>query len=98
MAAPAGQAVPVFLPGFKRDARADLAVAPAGGSPTGAWQLWRAWLRHPALGTSTPSEADAWVTPDRHLLALAFDVHARQGAARGVVRALGCQGRPSPPD
>ncbi len=94
---PAGQAVPVFLPGFKRDARADLAVAPSVRSPTGAWQLWRARLRHPALGTSIPSEADAWVSPDRHLLALAFDVHARQGAARGVVRAVGCQGRPFAP-
>ena len=94
---PAGEAVPVFLPGFKRDARADLAVAPSVAPPTGAWQLWRAWLRHPALDASTPSEADAWVTPDRHLLALAFNVHARQGDARGTVRALGCQGRPFVP-
>ena len=94
---PGGQVVPVFLPGFKRDARADLAVAPAAAPPTGAWQFSRVRLHHPALGAGAPSEADAWISPDRHLLALAFDVHARQGAARGVVRALGCQGVPFTP-
>jgi hypothetical protein len=90
---PGGQAVPVFLPGFKRDARVDLAVTPAGPL-SGAWQLWRVPLRHPALGAGAPSEAEAWVSPDRHLLQLAFDLHARQGVARGVVRAAGCQGVP----
>ena len=93
---PGGQAVPVFLPGFKRDARVDLAMTPAG-PPTGAWQLWRVPLRHPALSAGGPSEADAWVSPDRHVLQLAFDLHARQGAARGVVRLTGCQGAPFTP-
>ena len=91
-----GQTAPVFLPGFKRDALADLAVTPSG-APNAAWQLWRVALRHPALGAGNPSEAEAWVSTDRHLLQLAFDVHARQGVARGTVRALGCQGVPSVP-
>ena len=85
------EVVPVFLPGFKRDARADLAVAPAGAAGD-AVRLWRVALHHPALSAGTPSEAEAWVSPDQHLLQLAFTVHARQGAARGAIRSLGCQG------
>jgi hypothetical protein len=78
----------------KRDARADLAVAPA--SSTGnAVQLWRTSLRHPALTGGTPSEAEAWVSPDRRLLQLTFTIHARQGAANGTVHALGCEGTAS---
>ena len=92
----APEVVPVFLPGFKRDARADLAVTPAGATGN-AVQLWRASLRHSALSAGSPSEADAWISPDRHLLQLAFAVHARQGAARGAIRALGCQGTASAP-
>ena len=88
---PGSGVVPVFLPGFKRDARADLAVAPAGSAGS-AVQLWRASLRHPALSAGTPSEADIWVSPDRHLLQLAFAAHAQQGAARGAILARGCQG------
>ena len=53
--------------------------------------------RHPALRAGVPSEADAWISPDRHLLQLAFDVHTRQGAAKGAVRSLGCQGTAAPP-
>ena len=93
----APEAVPVFLPGFKRDARADLAVAPAG-SAGNAVQLWRASLRHPALSTGRPSEADVWVSPDRHLLQLAFAAHAQQGAAQGAILALGCQGSAPAPN
>jgi hypothetical protein len=92
-----GQVVPVCLPGFKRDARVDLAVAPVAAPPTGVWQLWRAPLGHPALSADARSEADAWVSADRRLLALAFDLHARHGATRRGPRNSGARARRSPP-
>ena len=82
--------MPVFLPGFKRDARADLVAAVA--APGEGGRTWRAALRHPGLSGAAPSTAQAWVSPDGYLLQLAFDVSARQGAARGVLRSQGCQG------
>jgi len=86
-----GQAVPVFLPGFKRDARADV---PVGAAMAGeGWQRWPVALRHPGLGAA-PSTAAAWVSNDGRLLQLAFDVQGRPGAARGLIRAQGCQGFP----
>ena len=88
--APGGGAVPVVLPGFKQHARADLAVAAA--VPGEGWRRWQAPLRHPALSAGPASTADAWVSADGHLLQLAFDVHAPQGSAQGVIRAQGCEG------
>ncbi len=94
---PRNSALPIFLPGFKRDARVDLAVTPAAVAPNGAWRMWRTPLRYPALEDGL-SEAQAWVSPDGHLLQLAFDLHARQGHGQGVVRAVGCEGTlPSAP-
>ncbi len=79
--------VPVFLPGFRRDASLTLDPAPAD-SP----RLWRVPLRHPALDPDNPSEADASVSPDHRLLALSFTLHAPHGSAHGTIHATGCSG------
>ena len=80
----------MFLPGFKRDARAEAAVTAA--APGEGWRSWQATLRHPGLNGAPPSTVQAWVSPDGYLLQLAFDVSVRQGSARGLIRAQGCQG------
>lgn len=100
---PAGQAggvpgafpLPVFLPGFKRDARADLAALP--GAAEGGGRVWHVPLRHPALQGGTESAAEALVGPDRRVLRIALDVHARQGSGSAALRLVGCAGLPPPP-
>ena len=82
--------VPVFLPGFKRDASLTLDPAPAPSSE--APGLWRVPLRHPALDAAGPSEADASVSADHRLLGLSFVLHAAQGSAHGTIHAAGCSG------
>ncbi len=92
---PGGETVPAFLPGFKRNARLDIpfgAVTPGDG-----WRSWQAPVRHASLSAAPASTAEAWVSPDGHLLQLAFDVHARQGSAQGTIRQQGCEGTPVPP-
>ncbi len=83
----AGGAVPVFMPGWKRDARLDALVTPAGVG------RWRMALRHPALDGGAPSWAEAVVSADHRLLRLSFDVHAAAGDGQGWVDQSGCQGR-----
>ena len=82
----AGGTVPVFMPGWKRDARLDAQVAPAGPG------RWRMALRHPGLGAA-PSLAEAVVSPDHQLLRLSFDVHAAAGSGQGWVDRTECQTR-----
>jgi hypothetical protein len=86
----AGGTVPVFMPGWKRDARLDAQVAPA--APQVAPTRWRMALRHPALGDA-PSSAEAVVSADHQLLRLSFDVHASAGSGQGWVDRTECQGR-----
>ena len=81
---PGGAEVPVFLPGWKRDARVDEPVAPTAPG------VWRMALRHPALGTRRPSWTDAQVSADHRLLRLTFDVTAASGHAVGWVALEGC--------
>jgi hypothetical protein len=81
---PGNEAVPVFLPGWKRDARADEPVAAV--SPG----RWRMTLRHPAVGAG--SWAEAAVSPDHQLLRLTFAVRARVGNGEGWVALEGCTG------
>lgn len=88
--------VPVFLPGFKRDA--GLTLEPAPAVPTGAARLWRVPLRHPALDPDAPSEAGASVSADHRLLALSFALHASQGSAHGTIHAAGCSGVAGDPE
>ena len=88
-------AVPVVLPGFKRDATLVLdpvAEAPGAGAPAGTWRQWGVALRHPALDRAAASRAQAWVGADHRLLGLAFELHAPAGSARGTIRAAGCEG------
>ena len=82
---PGGGVVPVFLPGWKRDARVDEAVQATPGR-------WRMALRHPALG-GAGSWAEASVAPDHRLLRLAFQVQARAGSGEGWVDLVGCSAR-----
>ncbi len=82
----AGGTVPVFMPGWKRDARLDAEVAPAGPG------RWRMSLRHPGLGAE-PSSAEAVVSTDHQLLRLSFDVHAAAGSGQGWVDRTECQTR-----
>lgn len=89
----AGRTVPVFLPGFKRDARVDVNVASVGVDPGGLLHL-RSSLRHPQLSASEPSIGDAWVAADHRLLRVTFDGHGKHGAAHGELRLEGCQGIP----
>ena len=85
---PEGGRFPVFLPGFKRDAQAELGFGHA--VPGAGWRLWQANVRHAALSATAPSLVQAWVSADHQLLKLAFDAHARAGSASGVLRAQGC--------
>lgn len=79
---PGSATVPVFLPGWKRDARVDEPVAAVAPG------RWRMALRHPALGGG--SWAEAAVSPDHRLLRLTFAVRARAGNGEGWVVLEGC--------
>ena len=83
----AGGTVPVFMPGWKRDARLDALVTPSGAG------RWRMDLRHPALGGDRASWAEAAVSPDHRLLRLSFDVHASVGNGQGWADQAGCLAR-----
>ncbi len=74
--------VPVFLPGWKRDARVDEAVSGGGGR-------WHMTLAHPALAGSASSWAEAQVT-DGRLQRLTFEAHTPMGDGTGSVTALRC--------
>lgn len=81
---PGSEVVPVFLPGWKRDARADEPVAAVGPG------RWRMTLRHPAVGAG--SWAEVAVSPDHRLLRLTFAIRARMGNGEGWVALEGCAG------
>jgi len=81
----ASATIPVFMPGWKRDARLDAVAAPIGAG------RWRMALRHPALDIAAPSWAEAVVSPDHRLLRLSFDVHLSAGSGQGWVDPAGCQ-------
>ena len=85
-----GGTAAVFLPGFKHDARTQLAFGPAIEGQ--GWRRWQSQLEHPGLDRRPPSIAAAWVSPDGYLLQLGFDVHASLGSGQAIIRSLGCQG------
>ena len=91
-----GQAITVVLPGFKRNKSVDLTISGAGPSGDGG-RLWQTSVRHPAFRTSRPSSAQAWVSPDGHLVQLAFTVQSRSRTANGVIRQVGCSDIPATP-
>jgi hypothetical protein len=84
-----GEEVDVFLPSFKKDKQVDFAISPVE-PPKNASELWQAAIYHPALGTSRPSTAEAWVS-NGHLLQLAFTVRSSSRTARGIIREEGCE-------
>ena len=84
-----GQEVSVFLPGFKKDRLAKLAIT---GHSSAAGAEWFAPLRYPTLSDQPASAATALTSPDRRLLQLSFELHEPRGSARGSIRQEGCQG------
>gem|GEM_PF-1479819 len=92
---PGARPVSVFLPGFKADKLADVALAPAPGS---GGRVWRAVLHHAYLRAAPASTAVARISPDGYLQVLAFEFHSTAGSARGVVHAAGCSGTAQKPD
>jgi hypothetical protein len=59
--------------------------------------VWRAPLRHSAFHEKSVSAATAQISPDRHLLRLAFEVHGSRGSGRGLITEDGCDGKPVVP-
>jgi hypothetical protein len=89
----AERTVPVFLPGFKHDARVDVRVAVLDRDDSGLLHL-RSSVRHPQLSETQVSTGDAWISPDHHLERVTFDARADLGTAHGELRLEGCQGEP----
>ena len=86
---PGSQHAAVFLPGFKHDRLVELS---ASSAPTGSGTLWRAPLHYPALSDSPESTATALVSPDGHLLQIAFALFTPHGWGRGTITQRGCEG------
>jgi hypothetical protein len=88
------QTVPVFLPGFKKER---LVVLPIAAVPSSGGIVWRAPLHHSTFSEMPASVATARISPDRHLLQLAVEVHGSSGSGRGVITEHGCDGKPVVP-
>ncbi len=86
---PGEQHAQVFLPGFKVNKLADLAITrvPAAHGP-----IWRSELHHPTLNASPPSTVQAQVSADGHLQFLSFELHGSAGSAGGSLHQGGCTG------
>jgi hypothetical protein len=83
--------VPLFLPGFKRDARVDVQVTPVGIEHDGSLHL-RSSVRHPQLSETKASTGDAWISPDHHLVRVTFDARSEDASAQGELHLDRCQG------
>jgi hypothetical protein len=88
--------VPVFLPGFKHDSRADIRVASLGIEAGGLLHL-RTSVRHPQLSELKPSVGDAWISADHHLARETFEARTDSASAHGELHLDGCQGVPPAP-
>jgi hypothetical protein len=88
---PRERTVPLFLPGFKRDARVDARVVSLGVGPDGLLHL-RTSVTHPQLSETKVSTGDAWISPDNHLVRVTFDARADHASAHGELRLDGCEG------
>jgi hypothetical protein len=93
---PDGQKVAVFLPGFKRDSRADISVVSLGIDGDGT-RHFRSTVRHPQLSRDEASVGDAWIAADHRLTRVTFDAHGASGNAQGDVRLERCQGDAAAP-
>ena len=85
--------VPVFLPGFKRNARMDVRVVSLGVEAGGLLHL-RSTVRHPQLSATAISAGEAWIAPDHHLARITFEARVDHGSARGELRLDRCEGVP----
>ena len=88
--------VPVFLPGFKHDSRADIRVDSLGADAGGLLHL-RSSVRHQQLSATKVSIGDAWVSADHHLVRETFEAHTDNASAHGELHLDGCQGAPPVP-
>jgi hypothetical protein len=88
--------VPLFLPGFKHDARVDIQVQPIGVEANGLLHL-RSSVRYKALSETQVSTGDAWISPDHRLARVTFDARTDHASAQGDLRLEGCQGDPPAP-
>ena len=88
--------VPVFLPGFKHDSRADILVNALGTEPGGLLHLHTS-ARHPQLSEVKVSTGDAWISADHHLVRETFEAHTDTASAHGELHLDGCQGVPPTP-
>ena len=89
-----GQDAPVFLPGFKANRLIEVPIAPTQAAEGISW---RAVLHYPTLNEHQPSTASALVSPDGHLLRIAFELHTSYGSGRGDIALQGCDGPPVQP-
>jgi hypothetical protein len=92
-APPETRPVPIFLPGFKHDARVDVSVSYLGTEGDGS-RHFRTAVRHPQLSEDQTSTGDAWVTADHRLARVAFDARGARGTAHGELQLDGCDGSP----
>ena len=86
--------IPVFLAGFKTEPLVDLPIASVG-SPAGT--LWQASLHYHTLRDSPSSTVSALISPDGHLLRIAFELHTFWGSGQGIITQNGCAGTPVVP-
>jgi hypothetical protein len=90
---PGAQHAQVFLPGFKADKLADIAISPVAGANG---QTWHADLHHSYLSAAPPSTATAQIAADGHLQRFSFELHGSAGSAGGSLRQAGCTGSTAP--
>jgi hypothetical protein len=83
--------LPVFLPGFKRDARIDVAISYLGVDANGLHHFHSA-VRHPQLSMEQLSTGDAWITSDHRLDRVSFTARGSRGTAHGELRLERCEG------
>jgi hypothetical protein len=88
--------VPVFLPGFKHDSRADIRVDSPGIETAGLLHLHSS-VRHPQLSETQVSTGDAWVSADHHLVRETFEARTDSASVHGALHLDGCQGVPPAP-
>ncbi len=89
------KSIPVFLPGFKKNARIDVQVDAVGVEANGLRHL-RSTVRHPQLSETEVSTGDAWISSDHQLVRVTFDAHGDRGSAQGELHLEGCQGYAPP--
>ncbi len=85
------RSVPVFLPGFKRNSREDVNVTAVATEADGLLHL-RSAVRHPQLSETEVSTADAWISPDHHLVRADFDARGDHASAQGALHLESCRG------